>query len=65
METHKLLCAGEVKEFDQSEVVPADNVQSGVRHAGADHVSFVGIPGPNSQNFLSQNAAEEMDERSF
>lgn len=60
-ETHKLLCAGEVKQFDQSKVIPADYVQAGVRHTRTDHVSFVGVPRPNSQNFIAQNAGGESE----
>lgn len=54
--THKFLCAGEVEQFDESEVVAGGNVQAGVRHTCTVHFSFVSISRPNPQNFISQNA---------
>lgn len=54
--THKFLCAGEVEQFDESEVVAGGNVQAGVRHTRTVHFSFVSISRPNPQNFISQNA---------
>lgn len=62
-QTHKLLCAGEVEQFDQSKVVAGDDVQAAVRHTRAAHVSFVGVSRPNPQNFVSQDAEEETTER--
>lgn len=57
--THKLLCAGEVEQFDQSKVVAGDNVQAGVRHTRAVDFSFVCVSRPYSQHFISQDAAGE------
>ena len=54
--THKFLCAGEVEQFDESEVVAGGNVQAGVRHTRTVDFSFVSISWPNPQNFISQNA---------
>lgn len=54
-ETHKLFCAGEVKEFDQAEVVAGHDVQATVRHTGTADFCFVSISGPNPQNLISQD----------
>lgn len=53
--TYKLLCAGEVEEFDEAEVVPADQAEPGVRNAGAVHVCFLRVPGPNAQNLVAKD----------
>ncbi len=60
--THKLLCAGEVKQFDQSKVVASGNVQAGVRHTCTVDFSFVSVSGPNPQNFISQDAEKKKRE---
>lgn len=53
--TYKLLCAGEVEEFDEAEVVSADQVEPGVRHARAVHVRFLRVPRPNAQNLVAKD----------
>lgn len=51
----KLLSAGEVEEFDQSEVVARGDVEAGMRHTCTVDVGFVCVSRPNPQNFISQN----------
>lgn len=57
--THKLLCAGEVEQFHEAEVVTRDDVEAGVRHARTADLCFVGISWPNPQHFISQDAEGE------
>lgn len=57
--TYKLLGAGEVEEFDEAEVVSADQVEAGVRHTGTVHVGLLCVPRPNAQNLVAKDTGKQ------
>lgn len=58
-QTHKFLCAWEIKELHQPKVISCDNVQASMGHTRAVNVSLVCIPRPDANDFVSQNAVQK------
>lgn len=56
--TYKFLRAGEVEELDEAEVVSGHQVEAGMRHTSTVHVGLLGVARPNTENLITENAAQ-------
>lgn len=54
--TYKFLCAWEVKQLHQPEVVSCDYIQASVGHTGTVDICFICISWPDPNDFVSKNA---------
>jgi hypothetical protein len=53
--THEFFCAWKIKELQQPEVIPCDNVQASMGHTCTVDISLVCVSWPDSNDFISEN----------